>query len=41
MVSEFDGGRSIDEVWTDTKAAVQAMLATYESSKYDKADACS
>ena len=36
MVSEFDGGRSIDEVWTDTKAAVQSMVAKYEVEKYDK-----
>jgi len=31
LVHEFDGARSIDEVWTDTKSTVQAMVAKYES----------
>jgi len=33
MVSAFDGARPIDEVWTDTKAAVQAYIAKYDAEK--------
>ena len=33
MVYEFDGARAIDEVWTDTKAAIQAMMAKYDADK--------
>lgn len=33
LVYEFDGSRSIDEVWTDTKTAVTKMIAKYDAEK--------
>uniref|UniRef100_A0A7S4MXG1 UMP-CMP kinase n=1 Tax=Prymnesium polylepis TaxID=72548 RepID=A0A7S4MXG1_9EUKA len=33
MVYEMDGARPIDEVWADTKAAINAMVSKYDAEK--------